>query len=169
MANLKDSPKFNVHDDYYTPAWVWEKITHLIPKDKVIWESCMLNATDSKSMDIFADLGYQVVGNTSWDMLTCVVPDCDLIVTNIPFETTTKKAILAKLMEIGKPFIIIMNSMNTFSNYFHEIMDLEHTQIITPKGKLHFCKNGEKEEKKTSFYSVFVAYKMNLPNQQLFV
>jgi hypothetical protein len=93
----------------------------------------------------------------------------DLIVTNIPFETNTKKAILTRLMELGKPFTIMMNSMNSFSNYFHEIMDLENTQIITPKGKLHYCKNGLKEEKKTSFYSVFVAFKMDLSNQNLFV
>ena len=106
---------------------------------------------------------------TRRDILTCDIPDCDIIVTNIPFETNTKKAILARLMEIDKPFVIIMNGMNTFSNYFHEIMNLEYTQIITPKAKLHFQKDGNKEEKNTSFYSVFVAYKMNLTAKQMFV
>ena len=56
MANFKDSPKFAVYDDYYTPKWIWEKIEHLIPKDKVIWEACMLNATNSKSMEILTEL-----------------------------------------------------------------------------------------------------------------
>ena len=169
MANFRDSKKYNVYDDYYTPAWVWEKIVPLIPKDKVIWEACMLNATNSKSIDIWRDFGYEVIGNTDWDILTCDIPKCDIIITNIPFETEIKKKILKRLMEIGKPFIIIMNSLNTFSKYFQEIMDLENIQIITPKQKLHYCKDGQKEERKTSFYSVFVAYKMELSNKQLWV
>jgi ABC-type enterochelin transport system ATPase subunit len=57
-------------------------------------------------------------------------------------------------MEIDKPFVIIINGMNVFSNYSQEIMNLEHTQIITPKGKLHYCKDGETEKTNTSFYSV---------------
>jgi hypothetical protein len=169
MGDFTALSKYNVYDDYYTPAWVWEKIVPLIPKDKVIWEACMLNATTSKSMNIWRDFGYEVVGNTEWDILTCDIPKCDMIITNIPFETEIKKKILRRLMAIDKPFIIIMNSMNTFANYFHEIMDLENTQIITPKQKLHFCKDGEAEKRNTSFYSVFVAYKMNLSNKQLWV
>ena len=169
MANFKDAPIFAVYDDYYTPAWVWEKIKHLVPQDKVIWEACMLNATESTSMDIWKNWGYNIVGDKSWDILTCPVPECDMIVTNPPFETEKKKQILQRLVNIGKPFIIIMNSTNTFSNYFHEIMDLNNTQIIVPKQKLHFRKNGEEEKKNTSFYSVFVAYKMNLSTRQLFV
>ena len=169
MANLKDSPKFDVYDNYYTPKWVWEKILSLVPKDFTIWEACMLRADKSKSMDIWRDFGYNVVGDTTWDMLTCEVPNCDIIITNIPFETEIKKKILKRLMEIGQPFVIIMNSCNIYSNYFHEIMDLQNTQIIIPKSKLHFCKDGEAEKKNTSFYSVFVAYKMNFTNEQLFV
>lgn len=168
MANFKDSSKFNVYDDYYTPEWVWRKIQPLVSKDKVIWEACMLNATNSKSMDIWKGFGYNVVGNTEWDILTCEVPQCDMIITNIPFATEIKKKVLKRLIEIGKPFIIIMSSMNTFSNYFHEIMDLENTQIITPRQKLHYCKDGGEEKKNTSFYSVFVAYKMNLANKELY-
>ena len=169
MANFTDSPKFAVYDQYYTPKWVWEKVIHLIPKDKVIWEGCMLNASNSNSMEILRDFGYKVVGDTSWDILDCEIPDCDIIVTNIPFETEIKKKILSRLFFIGKPFIIIMNSCNVFSNYFHELIDRENTQIITPKGHMHYCKDGNTEKKNTSFYSIFVAYKMNLSNSQLFL
>ncbi len=169
MADFKALSNYEVYDDYYTPKWVWEKIIHLVPKDNVIWEACMLNATNSKSMDTWRELGYNVVGDTSWNLLTCEVPECDMIITNIPFETNIKKKILKRLMDIGKPFIIIMNVCNTFANYFHEIMDLEHTQVITPKGKLHFCRDGGEVKKNTSFYSCFVSYKMNLSPKQLWV
>jgi len=168
MCDFQDCSKFNTYNDYYTPKSVWEKITHLVPKDKVIWEACMLNSTHSKSMDIWKGFGYQVKGDKTWDLVTCEVPDCDIIITNIPFETNIKKKILQRLMEIDKPFIIIMNATNTFSNYFHEIMHLDNIQIITPKGKLHFIKDGVTEMKNPSFYSVFVAYKMNLSNKELY-
>mgnify|MGYP003673090597 CR=1 FL=1 len=167
MGDFTALSNYEVYDQYYTPKTEWEKINHLIPVDTVIWEACMLNATKSKSMDIWKEMGYKVVGDTAWDLLTCEVPDCDMIITNIPFETNIKKKILKRLMEIGKPFIIIMNVCNTFANYFHEIMDLENTQVITPKGKLHFQKDGNEIKKNTSFYSCFVAYKMNLSPIQL--
>lgn len=127
----------------------------------------MLGAFKSKSIQIWKDWGYKVVGDTSWDILNCEVPKCDIIITNIPFGTEIKKKVLQRLIQINKPFIIVMNSCNIFSNYFHEIMDLSHTQIIIPKGKLHFRKDGEDERPGTSFYSVFVAYRMNLSNLQL--
>jgi len=167
--NFKDCKKLNVYDEYYTPEWVWKKIEHLIPKNKIIWEACMLNADKSKSMDIWRNLGYEVVGNTHWDILSCPVPKCDIIITNIPFETKIKQKVLQRLMDLDIPFIIIMSGLNIFSNYFQDIMKLEHIQIIYPKGKLYFCKDGEKEIRNCVFYSVFVAYKMNIENKYLWV
>ena len=168
MANFKNCSSFNIYDDYYTPKSVWERITHLVPKDKVIWEACMLNATNSTSIDIWKELGYECVGNKEWDILSCPIPECDMIITNPPFETKLKIKILTRLLEIDKPFMIIMSGLNIFSKYFHEIMDLDNIQIIIPKRKLHFIKDGKKEMKDPSFYSVFVAYKMNLSNKDLY-
>ena len=170
MANLKDSPKFKVHNDYYTPKIAWEKINHLIPKDKVIWEACMLNSHLSKSAEYLTELGNNVIHDTSWDILK--ENHGDLIITNPPFETKIKQSILKRLVELDKPFIIIMNSMNTFANYFTEILDKKYIQIITPKGKINFDKMENDTLTKTkncSFYCVYVAYKMNLKNEDLFV
>ena len=171
MANLKDSPKFQVHNDYYTPKSAWEKINHLIPKDKVIWEACMLNSNLSKSPEYLTELKNKVIHNTEWDILK-ENPKCDLIITNPPFETKIKIQILKRLVELDKPFIIIMNSMNTFANYFTEILNTEFIQIITPRGKINFDKLVDNEIVKTkncSFYCVYVAYKMNLKSKDLFV
>jgi len=168
-ADFKALSSYKTYDEYYTPKWVWSKIRHLVPKECVIWEACMLDAKNSKSMEIWKDFGYDIVGNIEWYIFTCDIPQCNIIITNIPFGTEIKKKVLTRLMEIDKPFIIIMNICNTFANYFRNIMDLENTQIIIPKGKLHFQKDGEKEEKNTSFYSCFVAYKMNLKTNQLWI
>jgi hypothetical protein len=170
MANLKDSPKFKVYDHYYTPKIAWEKINHLIPKDKVVWEACMLNSHLSKSAEYLTELGNNVIHDTSWDILK--EDHGDLIITNPPFETKLKQQILKRLVELDKPFIIIMNSMNTFANYFTEILDKEYLQIITPKGKINFDKMENDKLTKTnncSFYCVYVAYKMELKGSQLWV
>ena len=170
MANLKDSPKFKIHNDYYTPKSAWEKINHLIPKDKLVWEACMLNSNLSKSPEYLTELGNKVIHDTSWDILK--ENHGDIIITNPPFETKIKIKILKRLVELDKPFIIIMNSMNTFANYFTEILDKRYIQIITHKGKINFDKMENDKLTKTkncSFYCVYVAYKMNLKNEDLFV
>lgn len=174
MANFKDSPHFEVYDDYYTPKSAWEQINHLIPKDKVVWEAFMFGSHLSKSVTNLTQLGNKVVGNVEWDFLNCDVPEYDLIVSNPPFDKEIKIPILKRLVQLDKPFIIIMNSCNLYSNYFNDIFKegRKDLQIIIPKGKIHFEKliNGETQLKtNTSFYCVYVAYKMNIPNEKLFL
>tara|TARA_R110000823_G_scaffold37308_1_gene101364 strand:- start:102 stop:812 length:711 start_codon:yes stop_codon:yes gene_type:complete len=176
MSNLKDSPKFNVYDDYYTPKFAWEQIAHLIPDDKVVWEAFLLNSHRSKSIENLKSLGKQVVGNTEWDYFEkCREVEYDLIVSNPPFDKRIKIPILKKLVEVDKPFILIMNSMNTFCKYFCDIFrDVrKDLQIITPYGKINFEKL-EKDGTTTmtsncSFYCVYVCYKMNIPQENLFL
>ena len=68
MANLKDCSKFNTHDDYYTPKWVFERFNHLIPKDKTIWEMCLLNSNE-QSKKYLTELGNKVIGSNKCDCL----------------------------------------------------------------------------------------------------
>lgn len=175
MANFKDAPYYAKYDDYYTTEETWRLIGDIIPRDKTIWEACMLNASKSKSPEILKNItGSEVYFNTELDMLEGSIGS-DIIITNIPFETNIKKKILARLVELDRPFIIIMNSCNMFSKYMRQIFgeNIKHLQVITPSTKIHYAKlleNGDFEFKKnTSFYSVFVAYKMNLSTEQLWV
>lgn len=176
MANLKDCSKFQVHDDYYTPFSAWENIRHLIPEGTVIWEACMLNAHRSESSKYLKSLGFKVKRNTEKDMLTWQPKKWDMVVTNPPYETKLKKQILTRLVDLDKPFIIIMNSMNTFTKYMRSIFKdkLQHLQVITPNGKICFTKldyeTGELiPTKDCSFYCVYLAYKMNLRPDQLWL
>ena len=175
MANLKDSPHYQIHDDYYTPKSAWENIQHLIPADKVVWEAFLLNSHLSKSVANLKSLNKNVIGDTSWDFFDkCNELEYDMIVSNPPFDKTIKIPILKKLVELDKPFILIMNSMNIYSNYFNDIFKnvRKDLQIVIPKGKIHFemLKDGKCELKKqTSFYCVYVAYKMNIPNDKVYL
>lgn len=174
MANFKDSTKFQIYNEYYTPKSAWEQIKHLIPNDKIVWEAFLLNSHASKSMQNLKELGKNVIGDTSWDFMK-TEPEYDLIVSNPPFEKEIKIPILKRLVQLDKPFIIIMNNLNIYSNYFNEIFKnhREHLQIVYPKRKIHFEKlleDGTTELKKnTSFYCVYVAYKMNIDKEKLFL
>jgi len=175
MANFKDNSKYDIHDDYYTTEDTWRMIEHIIPKNKIIWEACMLNSDKSKSPEILEKItGNNVIYNTKLDILETKL-ECDMIVTNIPFENKIKKKVLSRLVELDLPFIIIMNSCNMFTKYIRQIFgeNIKHLQIITPSGKIYYEKllqNGDLEIKKnTSFYSVFVVYKLNLTNDKLWL
>jgi hypothetical protein len=174
MTNFQGCSNFEIYNDYYTPKYAWENISHLLPNDKIIWEAFMLNSHKSKSKQNLLDLGKNVIGDTSWDFMK-TNPKYDIIVSNPPFNTQIKIAILKRLVELDKPFIIILNCCNLFCNYFNDIFknNRKDLQIIFPKGKIHFEKlmsNGETEyKKKTPFYCIYLAYKMNIPNDKLYL
>ena len=177
MANFVDSPHFAIHDDYYTPKSAWGNISHIIPKDKVIWEACMLGAEKSRSAHYIIEIVEtinNVYWNTSMDCIADQPNDWDMIITNIPFSLELKKSILSRFIELDKPFITLMNSCNLYSNYMRDIFgeNIKHLQVIHPKGKINYDKleNGDlKKTKNCSFYSVYVCYKLNLPNDKLWL
>ena len=177
MANFKDNPVYKIHDDYYTPKMAWEMIKHLIPHDKVIWEAFQLNATLSKSAEYLRELGFKVVGDISIDFFKAQPSESwDIIIGNPPFSTALKKNILKKLVELDKPFIIILNSCNMFTKYMREIFGekIKDLQIITPSTRLNFEKyNYETKKlektKSASFYSCFLSYKMKIPPSDLWL
>ena len=88
MANFKDSSKYNIHDDYYTRKDTYEAIKHLIPKDKIIWEFCLLNSNE-QSKKYLQELGFNVVGDRTIDFFKHNLGD--VLISNIPFSTDINK------------------------------------------------------------------------------
>ena len=136
----------------------------------------MLDSNLSKSKDNLITLGNTTIGDTTYDFFEMYNKlEYDIIVSNIPYGLDLKKQILKKLVQIDKPFIIVMNSSNIHTNYFNNTFKhvRQHLQIVFPRGKLFFEKliSQDKTEllKKTSFSSVYVTYKMNIPNEKLYL
>ena len=142
MANLKDCTKWNIHDDFYTRKKTWEQITPFIDIDKTIYEFCLLNSNE-QSKKYFQEFGYNVIGNRTIDFLEDNNEDeeCDILVSNIPFS-----------------------SENLFTKYFMEIFKNKEIFFIYPSTKIHYDKyvNGTLQETRnnTSFYSIYVCYKV---------
>jgi hypothetical protein len=177
MAMCNDSPIFNPNkNNYYTTKQMWLNISHLIPKDKIIWEACMLNSK-SKSIEYFTEMGFNCTGDINMDCLTTTPENFDMIITNPPFETKLKQKILCRFVELDKPFIIVLNCMNFYSKYFRDIFkeNIKHLQIISPEGKITFEIYNEQEKKiekcknQPSFYCAYLCYKMNLSNKDLWL
>lgn len=149
---------FQVYDDYMTPKYAWENIAHLIPKNKTIYEPFY---GDGKSGQYLKELGFDVIHepiNFFENNLG------EIIVSNPPFSKT--KEVLARLMEIDKPFIILLPSSKINTSYFREWKD-KGIQIIIPRKRIHFIKIVEGKEAANTrnacnFDTFYYCYKMEL-------
>ena len=176
MACLNDCSFFDKSkNDYYTTKEMWKNIQHLIPKDKTIYEACLMNSK-SNSKQYLKELGYNVVGDQTWNCLQFAPIRYDVIVTNPPFETKIKKAILQHFVTLDKPFIIILNSMNIYTKYFREIFkeQIKDLQVIVPNGKIKFEIFNEETGfmepcKDPAFYCCYLAFKMKIPNDKVWL
>jgi hypothetical protein len=147
---------FLKYDDYMSPRYAWENIKDYIPKDKVIWEAFY---GDGKSGEYLKELGFNVIHKHIDFFDDETLPEYDIIVSNPPFSLS--KEVMKRLKELDKPFIIIMPSSKINTSYFREYKD--NIQIIIPKKRIYFIKNGE-QTKGCNFDCFYYCYKMNLKN-----
>ena len=123
---------FLKHDDYMTPKYAWEDIVEHIPKGKIVWE-CFFG--DGASGKYLTELGFDVIH----EPIDFFEEDKgDIIVSNPPFSKS--KAVVKRLKELDKPFIIIMPSSKINTSYFRENFKDCGLQIIIPRKRIHFLK-----------------------------
>jgi hypothetical protein len=117
-----------------TPKHAWEDIKHIIPKDKVIWEAFY---GDGKSGEYLTELGFKTIHK-------CVDffenDYGDIVVSNPPFSKT--KEVFERLVELNKPFIIILPSSKINTQYVRKLFlkQKDKLQIIIPRKRIHFEK-----------------------------
>lgn len=145
---------FLEHDDYMTPKYVWENIKHLIPKDKMIWEAFY---GDGKSGLHLQELGFNVI-HEEVDFFKNNLGN--IIVSNPPFSKA--KEILTRLKEMEKPFILILPSSKINTKYVRENYMNQGLQIIIPRKRIQFIKNGNELQNKCNFDCFYYCYKMGL-------
>lgn len=154
------SKTFLKHDDYMTPKYAWENIQHLIPRDKVIWEAFY---GDGKSGEYLKELGFKTIH----EPVDFFEEDLgDIIVSNPPFSKS--KEVMERLMELDKPFIIIMPASKICTSYFRSWKD-KVLQIIIPRKRIHFTKYVEGKpvenwKNACNFDCFYYCYKMGLSN-----
>ncbi len=154
-------------DEYYTPKSVWENISHLIPKEAVICEpfNNKKNIISLNSWKNLKDLGFKMYPQKIFDEETNENSffdydgdGWDILVSNVPFSI--KQDIIAKLVEMDKPFIIIVPTITITNKYITKLGN--DIQLILPKSRLQYdgC---EYNKTNCSFSSLYLCWKMKLP------
>lgn len=149
--------KEHTNDNYYTTEDTWKAVSPYIPKDKNIWEAFY---GDGKSGEILKKLGFSVI-HEDIDFFTNNLGD--VVVSNPPFSK--KKEIVYRLMELDKPFMLLMPYDTLFYKYMTPIRD--HLQLIIPKHKMKFI--SDEKEKPFSFYCVWFCWKMNFTHDLIWI
>ena len=152
---------FIKHDDYMTPKYAWDWIKDFIPKDKVIWEAFYGDGESGKNL---SDLGFNVIHEET-DFFTNNLGD--VIVSNPPF--CKKKAVMTRLKEIDKPFIIICPSSMLNTQYVRHLFKDDRLQIIIPNKRINFKKliDGKVPDNwgdRCSFDCFYYCWKLDLPH-----
>ena len=125
---------FKKNDEYYTPKSAWEDIKHIIPKDKIIWEGFF---GDSKSGTFLSELGFKTI-HKKVDFFKHNLGQ--VVVTNPAFSLIPQT--LKRLVELQKPFILLMPSSKINTQYFRKtfLNQKDKIKIIIPKKRIHFIK-----------------------------
>jgi len=155
------------HNDFMTPKYIFEEIKDYIPQDKVISMPFYGDGTCKQHLE---DLGYTVIHQ---DEDFFEHDRGDIVVDNPPFEI--KKKIIDKLVERNKPFMLIMPCSTICYQYSKILKD--NLQIIIPKKRPKFIylnkQTGETDpdwrSKSSAFDCLWLCYKMNLPQDIIFI
>ena len=155
---------FTKHDDYMTPKYAWENIKEFLKEEyKTIYEPFYGDGSSGEILkEIFSDR--TIIHNEVDFYEYSTIYEYDAIISNPPFSDAKK--IMPKLLEVDKPFILLMPSSKINTSYFRAWRD-KNIQIIIPRKRIHFRKFVEGEEvesKGANFDCFYYCYKMDLPN-----
>ncbi len=142
--------------DWNTPAYVWDTIIPFIPREKKIW---MPFYNDGYSGNYLREWSFDIIHKNE-DFWNHNRGDC--VVDNPPYNckgiVKTKEKIMKRLIELDKPFMLLMPTTTIQTQYFKNIHN-EHFQILVPKEKYNFEKS-DGEATICPFYTIWVCYKM---------
>ena len=154
---------WTTNDDWMTPKSAWEDIKDYIPKDDWLWEPFF---GDGESGKYLTELGFDTTHNKNEDFFEWDRGDC--VCSNPPFSLIPK--VLERLVELNKPFILIMPASKMHTQYFRKLFasHADPIQIIIPKKRIQFLKMVDgvvdpKQKKACAFDCNYYCWRMNLP------
>jgi len=160
--SFRSNMNYIKHDDYMTPKTAWEAIEKYLPKDSIIYEPFY---GDGKSGEYLRELGCKHVIHKEGVDFFHNDEVYDYIISNPPFSKS--KEIMSHLIQLDKPFILLMPSAKISTSYFRDNFK-NKLQILIPRRRIQFIKfiDGKKVENYKSqcaFDCFYYCYKMGLP------
>ena len=155
MANFNNATFRRDEDDWMTPKSAWRDIAHLIPRDKVIWEAFYGDGVSAKHL---RELGFRHVVHEPIDFFTS--NRGDIVVSNPPFSKIPE--ILERLLELDKPFVLIMPASKLNTQYFRRSFLGKRIQIVIPRKRIHFVRKNQAKRTSCNFDCFYYCYKIGL-------
>ena len=152
-------------DNYTTPKSAYMDIKKFIAENITIYDPFYNDGgCQSYMKEVFGN-NKIIHLNEEIDLTKKSNQEFDMIITNPPF--TIKKRVLEWLVAQGKPFMCIspLNYISTVE--IRKIPCFEDFQFILPNRRINFEREG-KEHKGSWFPSVWICYKMELPEKIVF-
>ena len=150
------------HDDYMTPFSAWEDVSAYIPRHLTLWEAFYGDGTSGAHL---TELGFDVI-HEDLDFFEHDLGEC--VVTNPPFSELPR--VLARLRELGKPFVVIMPCSTLTTRYFRDLF--QDIQVIVPRKRIQFRKmvdGVEVPSGRCSFDCLYFCWRLGLPRDVVFL
>ena len=156
------------NDIYYTPKYIWEDILIYLDPTKVYLDPFFGNGSSINNLN---ELGLNCIGANIdyFDALDNL--NYDIILTNPAFSRHILTEFLYNLSALEKPFVIVLPITKIFSKYFKSAFrQYKDIQIIIPKSRMSFIDPTSSNNKSNpSFVCCYIAYRMNLPQDIIFL
>jgi hypothetical protein len=156
------------NDIYYTPKIIFENILHYLDPTKLYLDPFFGNGSNIENLN---ELGISCVGfNIDYfDALRDL--QYDVIITNPPFSKNILIPFLYNLSALDKPFVLVLPITKIFSKYFKTAFrQYKNIQIIIPSKRMSFIDPTSSNNKSNpSFVCCYIAYRMNLPQDIIFL
>jgi hypothetical protein len=114
---------------------------------------------------LLTELGFDVI-HEDVDFFTHDLGEC--VVTNPPFSELPR--VLARLRELGKPFVVIMPCSTLTTRYFRDLF--QDIQVIVPRRRIQFRKlvdGVEVPAGRCSFDCLYFCWRLGLPRDVVFL
>ena len=156
------------NDIYYTPKIIFENILHYLPRDKIYLDPFFGDGSNIQNLN---ELGLNCIGYDLdyFELLQNL--EYDIIITNPAFSRHILTEFLYNLSALDRPFIIILPITKIFSKYFRSAFrQYRSIQLIIPSKRLSFLDPTKPNNKSSpSFVCAYIAYKMDLPSDIIFL
>jgi hypothetical protein len=156
LLNMKENAKIFKDDDYSTKIETIEDVVPFIKKTDKIYDPFYC---DGYVKEQWKKLGFDIHHEKVDAFNLNLIPDYDIMISNIPFSC--KEKCVKHALSLGKPFMLIMPISAIGSRWIVKYWD--DLQFIVPDGRYSYYKPDYAERKSASWFdSVWVCSKMNL-------
>ena len=135
--------KFNKNDEYYTPSYAVYPLIKYLKESSTIW--CPFDKKESNFVQVLTKEGFNVIYGhieTGQDFFKVDVPKCDYIISNPPYSL--KGEVFKRLIEIGKPYAMLINFQGIFDNKNRfEMFKNNRTEMLWLSARVNYIKQGD--------------------------